>query len=118
MDYREYNNIIKEICKQLINSELIKDDEIIQNLIELYLESRYDGPMVYNVKYRTNQSIRVLSDHLSKSFNTFLRVDLPYISGYLSSHPKLFTSHCMIEYGFECKVYYIENDPSIRNTLD
>ncbi|MBA7568380.1 hypothetical protein ES708_10101 [subsurface metagenome] len=117
MHYREYNNIVKEICKHLLNSEIIKDNEGIQNLFELYLESRYDGPMVYNIKFRTNESIRVISDHLSKSFNTVLRVDLPENLGYLGSHPKIFTSRCMIEYGFECKVYYIENDPSLRNNL-
>jgi len=117
MHNREYNNIIKEISKQLINSEIFNDNEVIQNLFELYLEYNYRGPMVYNVKYRTNQSIRDLSNHLSKYFNSFLRVDLPHISGYLSSHPKIFTSHCMIEYGFECHIYYIENKLPLRNNL-
>lgn len=117
MHYREYNKIVKEISKHLLNLEIIEDNGAVQNLFELYLESRYDGPIVYNVKFRTNESIRDLSDYLNSSFNKVLRVDLPRILGYITSHPKIYSSRCTVEYGFECDIYYIENDPILRNNL-
>ncbi|KKK92566.1 hypothetical protein LCGC14_2701650, partial [marine sediment metagenome] len=117
MHFREYSKIIKAIAEQLINSGVLKDNEKLQNLIEIYLEYHYEGPGFYNVKFRTDQSIRHLSEQLSKSFNSHLRVDLPYISWYSSVIPKIYTSHCTIKYGFECHLHYIEVELPLRNIV-